>query len=245
MRWVLDDVIRRVTNGTGVQSRFWQGSVKIHKRSFGRPYPCAIVWTWLDSNACAVSLYVLGGLTALLLGAVERHRRIGMAASLWPTFWFATGALLLVMAAGRASNVSDILTDIGRDRARAGGWYEVRRSLQAWVIGAVAAVWAVTVAVAVWRVPERRRRYLPTAIVVFTLVCFVGIRLVSLHQVDAALHNREVRGVTVGAMIEVGLLLCVVGVSAWRFRRSNSDQKDAYKRDVSSRPRIGPSATSR
>ena len=87
--------------------------------------------------------------------------------------------------------MSEILTDIGRDRARAGGWYDVRRSLQAWVIGSVAAVWAVTVAVAVWRVPERRRRYLPTAIVVFTLVCFVGVRLISLHQVDALLHNHE------------------------------------------------------
>ena len=172
--------------------------------------------------------YLFSGVTTLLLGSVERHRRIGSAATLWPTFWFATGALLLVMAAGRASNVSEILTDIGRDRARAGGWYDVRRSLQAWVIGSVAAVWAVTVAVAVWRVPERRRRYLPTAIVVFTLVCFVGVRLISLHQVDALLNNYDVRGVTVGAVIEVGLLLCVIGVSAWRLRRPRSDPHDGY-----------------
>jgi hypothetical protein len=126
------------------------------------------------------------------------------------------------MAVGRASNVSDLLTDIGREQARSGGWYEVRRSLQAWVIGAVAAVWAVTVAVAVWRVPERRRRYLPTAVVVFTLVCFIGVRLISLHQVDALLHNRNIRGVTIGAAIEVELLLLVVAVSAWRFPRSNA-----------------------
>ena len=47
-------------------------------------------------------------------------------------FWFANGGLLLVMASGRASNISDLLTDIGREQARPGGWYEVRRSLQAW-----------------------------------------------------------------------------------------------------------------
>ena len=132
------------------------------------------------------------------------------------------------MAVGRASNVSDLLTELGRGRARSGGWYDVRRSVQAWVIGAVAAVWAVTVAVAVWRVPERRRRYLPTAVVVFTLVCFIGIRLISLHQVDALLHNRDVRGVTVGAVIEVGLLLLVLAVSAWRFRRPNKARPDGH-----------------
>jgi hypothetical protein len=180
------------------------------------------VWSWLDSTACAVALYGLAGVTALLLGVAERRRGGAADPRLWPTFWFATGGLLLIMAVGRASNVSDLLTDIGREQARSGGWYEVRRSLQAWVIGVVAAVWAVTVAIAVWRVPERRRRYLPPAIVVFTLVCFIGIRLISLHQVDALLHNRDVRGVTIGAAIEVGLLLLIVVVSAWRFPRSNT-----------------------
>ena len=187
--------------------------------------------TWLDSTAFAVVLYALAGTTAIVLGIVERQRGSASDPRLWPTFWFATGVLLLIMAAGRASNASDLLTELGRERARSGGWYDVRRSLQAWVIGAVAAVWAVTVAIAVWRVPERRRRYLPTAIVVFTLVCFIGIRLISLHQVDALLHNRDVRGVTVGAAIEVGLLLLVLAVSAWRFRQPSGTQPDG---------RIGP-----
>ena len=182
--------------------------------------------TWVDSTECVVLMYALTGMTALLLGVVERWRGSAADPRLWPTFWFATGGLLLIMALGRASNVSDLLTELGREQARSGGWYEVRRSLQAWVIGAVAAVWGVTVAFAIWRVPERRRRYLPTAIVVFTLVCFIGIRLISLHQVDALLHNRYVRGVTIGAVIEVGLLLLVVAVTAWRFRRPKGAQPD-------------------
>ena len=172
-------------------------------------------------------LYALGATTAFVLGALERHRRPSDS-HLWPTFWFATGRLLLIMAFGRASNVSDLLTEIGREQARSDGWYELRRSLQAWVIGAVAAVWVVTIALALWRVPERRRRYLPTAIVVFTLVCFAGVRIISLHQVDALLHNRDVRGVTIGGLIEVGLLLLVVTVSAWRFPRSNRRGPDGH-----------------
>jgi hypothetical protein len=173
------------------------------------------VSTSLHSSALAVVPYVLGGTTAVVLGVVERRRGGADDPQLWPGFWFATGALLLVMAVGRASNVSDLLTDIGRSRARSGGWYEMRRSLQAPVIGVVGAVWAVTIAVTVWRAPERRRQYLPTAILVFTLVCFAGVRSISLHQADALLHTRVVRGVTVGAVIEVGLLVLVAVVSAW------------------------------
>jgi hypothetical protein len=182
------------------------------------------VSTWADSTALAVALYALAGATALLLGVVEGQRAIASDPRFWPTFWFATGGLLLIMAAGRASNASDLLTELGRQQARSGGWYDVRRSFQAWVVGAVAAIWAVTVVVAVWRVPERRRRYLPTAVAVFTLVCYVGIRLISLHQVDALLHHRDVRGVAIGAMIEVSLLLLVIALTAWRFRRPNGTQ---------------------
>ena len=178
--------------------------------------------TWLDTASFAVALYALAGTTAVVLGLVERRRETTTNQRLWPTFWFATGGLLLVMALGRGSNVSDLLTDLGRQQARSGGWYEVRRALQAWVIGAVATVWAITVAVAVWRVPERRRRYLPTAIVVFTLVCFIAVRMISLHQVDALLHDRDVRGVTVGAIVEICLVSLVVAASAWRFPRSSS-----------------------
>lgn len=87
--------------------------------------------SWLDSTACAVALYGLAGVTALVLDVAERRRGAANPRR-WPTFWFATGGPLLLMAVGRASNVSDLLTDIGREQARSGGWYEVRRSLQAW-----------------------------------------------------------------------------------------------------------------
>jgi hypothetical protein len=187
------------------------------------------VSTWLDSTALAVALYTLAGALALVLGVVERRR--GRAdPSLWPTFWFLTGGFLLIMAVGRASAGSDLLTGYGREQAWSEGWYDTRRSLQAWVIAAVAAVWAVTVAVVVavvvWRARERGRRYFPAAIVVFTLVCFIGVRLISLHQVDALLNDRYVRGVTIGAVIEIGLLLTFVVVSAWRFRRPSSVRRD-------------------
>jgi len=45
--------------------------------------------------------------------------------------------------------------------------------------------------------------------------------LISLHQVDPLLHNRNPRGMTIGSLIEVGLLLPVVAVSGWRIPRAN------------------------
>jgi hypothetical protein len=71
----------------------------------------------------------------------------------------------------------------------------------------------VTVLVALWRVPERRRRYLPTAIVVFSLQCYAAIRLVSLHHVDALLHRSELNGARLGALVEIGGLLLTILVT--------------------------------
>ena len=179
------------------------------------------VLTWADSTAFIVALYAIAGATALLIGVAERRRSHTTDPRFWPPFWFSVAAFLLLLAVGRASNVSDLLTDLGREQARSGGWYDTRRALQAWVVGGVAAVWAVTVMVAVWRVPERRRRYLPPAVAVFTLACFIGIRLISLHQVDSLLHDHDLGGVTDGAVIEIALLLTLMALSVWRFPRSD------------------------
>jgi hypothetical protein len=177
----------------------------------------------IDTTGFVVACYVFAGVVVLVTGFTERHRRRSdTSRALWPTFWFATGGLLIVMAAGRATNASDLLVDLGRDTARSEGWYDIRRSVQAWVIGVVTLLWAATVAVAIWRVPERRRRYLPAAVAAFTLVCYVGVRMVSLHQVDAVLYRHEIVGVRYGTTIEVSLLLVVIATAAWRLRVSTS-----------------------
>ena len=49
----------------------------------------------------------------------------------WPVFMFLTTAVLLVMAVGVSGHVDDWIADIGRQRARADGWYDRRRELQA------------------------------------------------------------------------------------------------------------------
>lgn len=150
---------------------------------------------------------------ALAFAAGRRQDRDAPGA--WPPFWLLTGALLLVMAVGRAGDVGDVLGDSIRDRAVERGWYESRRPLQAAVVGALGAAWFVAVITAIWRVPERRRRYLPMITVMITLAAFAAIRLVSLHHVDTLLHRRHVVGLRVGTAIEIVLLLLAAACTFW------------------------------
>jgi hypothetical protein len=129
---------------------------------------------------------------------------------LWPTFWLMSGVIFLALAVARAADLGGLATEIGREQAMAQGWYNDRRRYQAIAVAAVGAVWVTVVAVALWRIPARRRRYLPAALATFTLMCFIGARLISLHQVDAVLYHREVYGAQIGNAAEMALLLLVV-----------------------------------
>ena len=143
------------------------------------------------------------------------------AADIWPTFWFLTSALLAVMALGRAAEIGELVSEFGRREAREEGWYEIRREYQAAAVATVGAIWFVAVVVAVWRVPERRRRYLPAALFVFTLVCFAGIRVISLHQVDTLLYNRPIHGVRIVAIVELtGISLTILATYWHPFART-------------------------
>ena len=193
--------------------------------------------SWLGSSWCIVGAYILVSILTLILGSVEvARRRGGSEGHLWPAFWFGTTILLLAMAVGRAGDLGGLLADFGRRQARSEGWYQTRRSLQAVVVGSIAAVWAVAVIIAIWRVPERRRRYLPPALLVFTLVCFAGIRIISLHQIDAVLLRRDLAGAPIGIIIEHIVLLAIFTasltmlVSSVRRRRRKPAAADATDR---------------
>jgi hypothetical protein len=170
---------------------------------------------WADSNGLRIAGYAVAALASFLAGQRER-RRARTNPNLWPTFWFLTGALFLFMAIGRATDLAGWATSLGRDEALTQGWYDHRRKFQALAVGSLGAIWFVTVGLALWRVPERRRRYLPAAVVSFTLMCFAGIRLVSLHQVDSVLYRREIAGSQVGGLLELAGIAVAIAVTFWQ-----------------------------
>jgi hypothetical protein len=169
---------------------------------------------WVDSDGVRVAAYLIATAVALAMWARE-HRRVRSTPSLWPGFWLLTAAVFLAMAIGRAADLGGLATEFGRSEARSQGWYNDRRRIQAVVIGLLGATWLVVVAVSLVKVPARRRRYLPAALAVFTLMCFVAIRLVSLHQVDSLLYRRQIAGAQVGTVVELALLAIAAALTAW------------------------------
>ena len=157
----------------------------------------------LNSNGLRVVAYILAAATCLGAWHEEREAAGPGQPNLWPPFWLLSCAVLLAMALVRSTGLIALVTQLLRDEARATGWYNERRPLQAAVLAAVSAGWMLTVTIAIWRVPERRRRYLPHAILVFSLICYGAIRTVSYHYVDAVLYDHPVRGIRIGSIVEL------------------------------------------
>ena len=156
---------------------------------------------WLDSGGLLAGAYLASAFSCLVVGVLERRsRRLDRS---WPTFWFVCAAVLGAVGLARAGKLESVISSAGRARARAEGWYAGRHRLQVDVIVVVAIAWVLAVLVAAWRTRPSHRHCLPVAVAVLSLLSFLVVRLVSLHQVDRILDHR-VHGVRAGSLAELG-----------------------------------------
>lgn len=172
--------------------------------------------SFLDSGDLRVFAYAIAAVACLLAGWRERRSPELQALDLWPAFWTLCAVLLATMAIARATDLAEALTDLARSSARSSGWYAARRPLQGAVVGGLSLFWVASVGTAIWRVPERRRRYLPTAIAVFSLICFAGVRLISFHYADTVLYRYPIAGVHIASIIELSLNGYAALAAGWR-----------------------------
>jgi len=179
---------------------------------------------WLNSNWVLVAAYLLAALTCLVIAlrdrTMARHRT-----AKWPAFWFAVSGLFVVLAIVRGDGVASTLSNAARAHAQAEGWYPRRHRVQALALQGLAAGWALAVVGALWRIPRRRRRYLPVAVAVLSLLSFLAVRAVSLHRVDALLR-RTVHGVGLSSLTELGCVALVTvlapATAAWPGRGTSA-----------------------
>ena len=171
----------------------------------------------LDSGALRSGGYVVLAVFSVVIAVRERRVAAQASGRLWPTYWWLTAGVLLVVAVLHGTSLADLVAQVGRNEARDAGWYETRRSAQTVAVAGIAAVWVVSVVVAIWRVPPRRRRYLPSAVAVSALLAFIAVRAISLHQIDALVYRRDLAGVRFVAVIELGLLVVMGATMAVRF----------------------------
>lgn len=147
----------------------------------------------------------------------------------WSSFWLLTIGLLGSMAVARLAGIGDIVTDVGRERVRAAGWYESRRAIQATVVVTGAAIGAVGAAIVIIRAPRRWSRFVPVAMAVAALVAFALVRLVSLRRVDDVIHGREVGAVRVGTIVEY-TLVAIAGLAVALHLRDDTGDASAEAR---------------
>lgn len=175
----------------------------------------------LNSNAWIVTAYLVVASIALLTGLREQFaRRAAGNDVLLPWFWFLSSVLFVSMSIAHAGELGGAAADYARRGAHEDGWYEARRSAQAAAVGILASVWAIVTLLALWRIPERRRRYLPPTIAITTLLCYSAIRLISLHHVDTLLYRRNVQGAGVGVLVELSMLVVLALISLWARHRT-------------------------
>ena len=153
--------------------------------------------------------------------------------------WLVVGVLMLAMAANKQLDLQTLVGERVRSLARARGWYDNRRPVQAAAIVAVGVLSLVVVAVVAYLLRRVWRRTLPVVAAVATVVTFAVVRAISLHQIDAVLGAG-------GGWPKRGLELLATLLVAWlavRARSGAAPDGAAYL-DELSEP-VGPSSPAR
>jgi hypothetical protein len=148
-----------------------------------------------------VGLYATAAVLAARNAAAARRTAV-------PTgFWVALTAVLLALGLNKQLDLQSWFGQVGRDLARAQGWYEARRGVQAVFIAALAAcvvallLWARRAWAGLWS----EYRWVFGGIVL--LMTFIVVRAASFHHID------EFIGVDIG-VTKFGRALELIGVVA-------------------------------
>lgn len=164
----------------------------------------------------AVGLYVLVGCACLLAAATAgRHRQPFAHRRTWVLVGLAFGVLALM----RIGNVEELVRGLFRTELQLTGSYEQRRVMQRPVAFAVVALVAGLFAWGLWlqwRAAQGRRNmalFVAFAALV-TLVMLMGLRIVSLHQIDVLLYGPT----KLNWLIDIGASLTVLAAAAFYIR---------------------------
>ena len=176
---------------------------------------------WLEAVADADAadwLVMVAYLCAAWLAgrAARRAEGLGQGRERW--FWLIVTATLVFLGVNKLLDLQALLTAIGREYARASGWYEYRRAMQygfVLALAGVAAVGGVTAIWLTWRMAWAVR---------VALAGLVLVGLAVLLRAAAFNHLSDVLGggpaaVDIGAFRELPGI-AVIALAAWRYRRA-------------------------
>ncbi len=162
-----------------------------------------------------LAYFVAAGL-CIWAGRKEKEQSLGRARQ-WhaPAFWFTLGGLLIALGFNKQLDLQSDLTEIGRDVAKSGGWYEYRRFFQAVFVLLFAAGAIAAVAGAIWFLRDLWDRYRLAFIGIIYLCAFVIIRAASFHHIDQVLYHIPGLSYLVNTTLELGGNV-IVGYAAYK-----------------------------
>ena len=144
--------------------------------------------------------------------------RLIPASPLRPAFWLVLAVAMAVLGVNKQLDLQSLFTQIGREAAQRGGWYEQRRTVQAAFIAGLGAAGLGAGGAMLWMVRRSWRRYGLALLGTVYLGVFIVVRAASFHHVDAALYTLPIAGPMVNRALELGGI-ALVGACAWRARR--------------------------
>lgn len=149
----------------------------------------------------------------------------GLAWRVWSVkrerIWLGTAVLMALLCVNKQFDLQSLFTDIGREVARHGGWYEDRRKVQKGFVLAVLAGAGLFACWFVWCFRDFLVRNKLLAAGLFLLMTFIVVRAISFHHVDVFLKAR-IAGVKMNWLLELGGI-ALVGVASFRSAAMRKD----------------------
>lgn len=128
--------------------------------------------------------------------------------------WLAVAVGMVLLCVNKQFDLQSLFTDIGREIARHGGWYEDRRKVQKFFVVAVLAGAGLCGTWFLWRFRGFFARHKLLAAGLFLLLTFIVVRAISFHHVDVFLKT-GIAGVRMNWLLELGGI-ALVAAAAWR-----------------------------
>jgi hypothetical protein len=136
-------------------------------------------------------------------------------------FWAGLTALLVLLGINKQLDFQTEITFLGKDFAKATGWYEHRRIVQVIFIAGIALGGMAVTAGLLWIYRREWKRLGGALVGVGFLMSFIVIRAASFHHVDQFL-NFAPGGVRMNWLLELGGI-AAIALPAWRAGRRSSD----------------------
>lgn len=134
-------------------------------------------------------------------------------------FWAVLAVVMLVLGLNKQLDLQTWFTEVGRDMARAQGWYAIRHQVQLAFI-AVLAVLGLLSQVWLYRIlRDFGAEVRLAAIGLAFLTVFVVMRAASFHHADMLLGLKLGGWLKVNVLLELSGIGCVAGAAAWQWRR--------------------------